>query len=103
MSFSELISPLVGRWLLAWFFLDAAWTRALDWDSTLTLMSMSKIPYGPLLLAAALIVMLLGGLSLLFGFHAAPRRRSAVCVHHRGIGAVACLLEDPKQSCGAGR
>lgn len=68
MSFSELISPLVGRWLLAWFFLDAAWTRALDWDSTLTLMSMSKIPYSPPLLAAALLVMVMGGLSLLIGF-----------------------------------
>ncbi|HEY1630288.1 MAG TPA: DoxX family protein [Rhizomicrobium sp.] len=68
MSFSESISPLLGRWLLAWFFLSAAYDKAHDWDSTLTLMSMSHIPFGPPLLAVALLVMAMGGLALLTGF-----------------------------------
>ncbi|HEY2069089.1 MAG TPA: DoxX family protein [Rhizomicrobium sp.] len=68
MSFSESISPLIGRWLLAWFFLSSAYERASDWDATLTLMSMSHISFAPPLLAAALLVMVLGGLSLLVGF-----------------------------------
>ena len=68
MSFSETISPLVGRWMLAWFFLSAAYDKARDWDSTLTLMNMSHIPFAPPLLAVALLVMTMGGLSLLSGF-----------------------------------
>jgi putative oxidoreductase len=68
MSFSEQISPLLGRWVLAWFFLSEAWARAANWDATLTLMGMSHISYAPPLLAIALMVMVLGGLSLLLGF-----------------------------------
>jgi putative oxidoreductase len=68
MSFSELISPFVGRLLLAWFFLNAAYQKAHDWDATLTLMSMSHISYAPPLLAIALLVMVMGGLSILTGF-----------------------------------
>jgi putative oxidoreductase len=68
MSFSETISPLVGRWMLAWFFLSTAYEKAHDWDSTLTLMNMSNIPFAPPLLAVALLVMVMGGMSLLIGF-----------------------------------
>lgn len=68
MSFSEQISPFIGRWLLAWFFLSEAYGRARDWDATLVLMGMSHISYAPPLLAIALVVMVLGGLSLLLGF-----------------------------------
>ena len=38
MSFSELISPLVGRLALAWFFLSEAYTRAYAWDANVTQM-----------------------------------------------------------------
>jgi putative oxidoreductase len=68
MSFSETISPLVGRWMLAWFFLSTAYDKARDWDSTLVLMNMSHIPFAPPLLAVALLVMTMGGLALLTGF-----------------------------------
>jgi putative oxidoreductase len=70
MSFSETIAPLLGRLTLAWFFLSEVYTRASAWDSNVSLMAMLNIPAPPLLLAVALIVMILGGLSLLFGFHA---------------------------------
>jgi putative oxidoreductase len=69
MSLSEYISPLLGRLAIAWFFLSEAYTRARDWDATVTLMSMSHVPQAPLLLVLALVVMILGGLSLLLGYH----------------------------------
>lgn len=68
MSFSEYISPLVGRLILAWFFLGEAISYANQWDATIQLMALKNIPAQPLLLALALIVMFLGGLSLIFGF-----------------------------------
>jgi len=69
MSLSEHISPLIGRLALAWFFLSEAMMRARDWDATVTLMSMSHVPQAPLLLVLALVVMILGGLSVLLGYH----------------------------------
>jgi len=68
MSFSEYISPLVGRLILAWFFLGSALAYADQWDATIQLMTLKGIPAAPLLLALALIAMFLGGLSLVFGF-----------------------------------
>jgi putative oxidoreductase len=70
MSFSELISPLIGRAMLAWFFLSAALDYAGRWHATITLMAMQGVPAPPLLLAVGIIVMLIGGISLLLGFHA---------------------------------
>jgi len=70
MSFSELISPLLGRLALSWFFLSEAYTRAGAWDANVSLMTILNIPAPPLLFALALIVMILGGISLLLGFHA---------------------------------
>lgn len=68
MSFSEYISPLVGRFVLAWFFLGEALSYAHQWDGTIQLMTLKGIPVAPLLLAAAIIAMLLGGLALVLGF-----------------------------------
>jgi putative oxidoreductase len=70
MSFSELISPLIGRAMLAWFFLSAALDYAGRWHSTMELMAMQGVPAPALLLAIGIIVMLVGGISLLFGFNA---------------------------------
>lgn len=70
MSFSELISPFIGRLVLAWFFLSEAYARIGAWDANVSLMTILNVPAPPLLLALGLIVMVLGGLSLLLGFHA---------------------------------
>ncbi len=71
MSFSELISPLIGRLALAWFFLSEVYTLAGDWDGQVALLTFANFPAPPVLLAlSALLVMTLGGLSLLLGFHA---------------------------------
>jgi len=68
-SFSEQISPLIGRWVLAWFFLSAVWERAGAWEATIQLMAMQHIPAPPPLLALALLVMVVGALSLALGYH----------------------------------
>jgi putative oxidoreductase len=70
MSFSETISPLIGRLTLAWFFLAEAYARASAWDGNVDQLAILNMPAPPVLLALALIVMVLGGLSLLLGFHA---------------------------------
>jgi putative oxidoreductase len=70
MSISEMISPFLGRLVIAWFFLSEAWWRLHDWEGTVMLMHMKHIPEAAPLLALALAVMVLGGLSLLLGYQA---------------------------------
>ncbi len=70
MSFSEFISSLVGRLALAWFFLSEAISYADNFDATVSLMAIKHVPAAAPLLALALIVMFLGGLSLALGYHA---------------------------------
>jgi putative oxidoreductase len=69
MSFSERISPLLGRVALAWFFLQAAVSIIGDYQNQALLMRMKHFPVPELLLVAVLMVLILGGLSLLVGFH----------------------------------
>jgi len=69
MSLAETISPFLGRWVIAWFFLSEAYTRASNWDGTIELMSLRHIPDAPPLFALALLAMTVGGLSLLLGYH----------------------------------
>lgn len=70
MSFSEYISPLVGRLMLAWFFLAEAIDLAGSWDPTIALMELRHVPAAPAVLALVLIVLFLGALSLLLGYQA---------------------------------
>jgi putative oxidoreductase len=70
MSFSEYISPLVGRMVLAWFFVTEALNYAAHWDATIQLMALKHMPVPPLLLLLALIAMFLGSAALVLGFHA---------------------------------
>ncbi|HWU25780.1 MAG TPA: DoxX family protein, partial [Rhizomicrobium sp.] len=72
MSVSEHISPLVGRLIIAWFFLSEAWWRLNDWEGTVTLMHMKHISNAHLFLALALVVMVLGALALALGYHTRP-------------------------------
>jgi putative oxidoreductase len=69
MSFSERISPLIGRLAIAWFFLSEAWAILHSWDGTVTLMQMKHIELAPPLLVLALAVMILGGVSVAIGYH----------------------------------
>jgi putative oxidoreductase len=59
----------VGRWVLAWYFLANAWGLANDWHGTLKSFIDHQVPVPQLLLVLALILMILGSLSLLLGYH----------------------------------
>jgi putative oxidoreductase len=69
-STSEYISPLVGRFVLAWFFLSQSWILAHQWDEAVAGMVTKHLPVAPLLLALAIVVMVMGAISLIVGFHA---------------------------------
>jgi len=70
MSISETISPFLGRVILAWFFLSEAWWRIRDWEGTVTLMHMKHISNAEPLLALTVVLMALGGISILLGYYA---------------------------------
>lgn len=70
MSLSEYISPLVGRFVLGWYFLSQGWLMGHQWDQTVSGMAARQVPIAPLLLALAIVVMVLGALSLILGYHA---------------------------------
>jgi putative oxidoreductase len=68
MSLGESIAPLLGRLVMAWFFLIQAYQYARDWHATALLLSMKDLPAPPVLLLVALIGIVLGSFSLLLGF-----------------------------------
>ena len=68
MSASESITPLLGRFLLAWFFLSQAVQRIREWDAMVVLTQMKHLPFGPLLLALAVLAMIWGGFMLILGY-----------------------------------
>jgi putative oxidoreductase len=68
MSISELLSPLVGRLVFGWFFLTQVAIYGGDWDGTL--MTFRGIPGAAFLLALILLLLVMGSLSLILGFHA---------------------------------
>jgi putative oxidoreductase len=69
MSFSEYFSPLVGRLVLAWFFLSQVARYGGTWDHTILEMKVAEVPAAPLVLVFVLTLLILGSLSLIFGFH----------------------------------
>ena len=67
MSFSETISPLIGRWALAWFYLTGALNATHDWHVLAGHMLARHVPLPPLVLMVGLVLVLLGVVSLVFG------------------------------------
>jgi putative oxidoreductase len=90
MSFSELISPLVGRLVLAWFFLTSSFAYGAQWHATITLMALKDLPMPALLLFGAILLMIIGGLSLIFGFYA----RAGALMLFAFTVAVSVLMHD---------
>lgn len=69
MSFSETISPFFGRCAFVWFYLTSALDILGNWRAITTDMASKHVPIAPLVLLVVLVFMLLGCLSLLFGYH----------------------------------
>jgi putative oxidoreductase len=90
MSFSETISPLIGRWALAWFYVTAALDAAHGWHALVRQMLLRQVPLSPLLLLIALVLTFMGALSLLFGYQA---RHGAVMLFGLTVAA-ALVLHD---------
>jgi putative oxidoreductase len=88
MSFAETFSPLLGRALLAWFFVSQAVDRLQAWDAMIVLLTMRHVPGAPLVLAVGALAMILGGLAVLVGFQT---RFSALVLLLCTIGWLAIL------------
>jgi putative oxidoreductase len=70
MSISETLAPLVGRLAFGWFFLTQVAVYGGDWDGTITLMAFRGVPGAAFMLVVILLLLTMGALSLIFGFHA---------------------------------
>lgn len=70
MSFSELISPLLGRIAIAWFFLREAFVYANDWGGTVALLEFRHVGAAPAVLGLTLLLVAIGSVALALGYHA---------------------------------
>jgi len=69
MSFSETISPFFGRCAFVYFYLSCAADILGNWHGVATDLTARHVPIPPLVLLVALVLILLGSISLLFGYH----------------------------------
>jgi putative oxidoreductase len=69
MSFSETISPLLGRFAFVWFYANAAMDVVHHWSAYSEQLTARHMPVPPLMLVVALILLAIGCLSLLLGYH----------------------------------
>jgi putative oxidoreductase len=88
MSFSETISPFLGRCILIWFYMTAAMDILGRWHRLSVIMDAKHVPLPPLVLLVVLIVIFLGCLSLLLGWHA---RHGAVMLFALTVSAAVVM------------
>jgi putative oxidoreductase len=69
MSFAETISPFLGRCALVWFYASGAMNILNRWTDVAEQLSGRHVPLPPLVLVVALILIVMGCFSLLFGYH----------------------------------
>jgi putative oxidoreductase len=70
MSISDTLAPLIGRLAFGWFFLSQVAIYGGDWDGTITALVFHGVPAAPFFLALTLLILVMGSLSLILGFHA---------------------------------
>jgi len=87
MSFSETVSPLLGRCALVWFYASGLMNIIQHWSNFAEQLSSRHVPLPPLFLVVGLILVVMGCFSLLFGYHA---RHGAVLLF--GLTIVAAFL-----------
>jgi putative oxidoreductase len=69
MSFSETISPFFGRCAFVVFFSKSAMDILGNWHNIATDMAAKHVPIPPLVLLVVLLLIAMGSISLLFGYH----------------------------------
>jgi len=69
MSFAETISPFFGRCAFVWFYLTTAMDILQNWHTIAADLTAKHVPLPPLVLLVVLLLIVMGGISLLFGYH----------------------------------
>jgi putative oxidoreductase len=69
MSFSETISPFIGRCAFVWFFLSVAGDILANFHGIAGELEAKHVPIPPLVLLVAMVFIVMGCISLLFGYH----------------------------------
>ena len=69
MSFSERISPFFGRCAFVYFFVSSALNILGNWQGISADLAAKHVPLPPLVLVVALVFIVMGCISLLFGWH----------------------------------
>ncbi|MGZ5922178.1 MAG: DoxX family protein, partial [Rhizomicrobium sp.] len=69
MSFSETISPFLGRCALSWFFGAGAYNIVYNFAQLSQELAAKHVPMPPLVLVLAFVLMVMGTFSLLVGYH----------------------------------
>jgi putative oxidoreductase len=69
MSFAETISPFFGRCAFVWFYLTSAMDITGNWQTITADLAAKHVPLPPLVLLVALLLIAMGSISLLFGYH----------------------------------
>lgn len=63
-------APLIGRILLAILFLQSGWHKIFDFEKTANIMASKGIPLPEVMLVLTIVIVLGGGLMLVFGWYA---------------------------------
>jgi len=69
MDLLKSLAILLSRICLCSIYLWAGWAKLRNWKGTVTYMQSKNFPYIWLMLPAAILIQILGGLSLLLGFY----------------------------------
>ena len=69
MSFSETISPFFGRCAFVWFYLSSAGDILANFHALAVELGAKHVPIPPLVLVVAMVFIVMGCISLLFGYH----------------------------------
>jgi putative oxidoreductase len=88
MSFSETISPFLGRCALSWFFGVGAYNIVTNFAQLSQELTAKHVPMPPLVLVLAFVLMVMGTFSLLVGYHT---RHGAVLLFGMSIVAAVVL------------
>ena len=69
-NLSEKYAPLVGRLLLGFLFLQSGWHKIFDFAGNVRVMTGKGMPIPEVLLAITIVLVVAGGLMILFGWYA---------------------------------